>query len=757
MIKTLRSLQRRLVPAACFALMAVAAPAATSVTQFGITWTFDRDYPTGQFANGDYWVVGPVTLTGITPRSTTVDGVTMHGSVINPVPSTTQGFDSRIKNNAYDATRNVARSFPLTVPAGSSILSAESHLALAAGNDAQLKTIAVLTVVATAPAPGSFRPPYAGTDKTIRWNKQQLDYSKLRSLPVVASTPALSTVEALFEKPFIDLRSSWAGTYLQPSSNHPSYGREISHQVGSGLLSLQLDYTPAQKETLLVRLVQRGLDVYGLAAVGGNWHNDGGHRHGRKPMLLLAGTVLNDPAILAYADAQKAFIFQEDHQMFYVSMEDVLRPRKTSDGRYREPYTEAMIGTPEWGGKHKGEPEGDAAQWDAPYRSVCGASTVGTVLAARLMGLESTWNWPALFDYIDRYWRVEGHLTTTGTNAIQPFVKSMWNAYRLSTPPPLTPEDVVTESWASAPFSSQAANFTLTFDAMASKTDMDGIAGPSAGVVTALGDLAAAVRFSPTGFIQVRNGTGYGADAVMSYTAGVLYRVVMSVDLSTRRYSVVVTPQGGTAIKLAADYAFTTGQISTFLDHVSFYASNGALAVTSVSATTIEPPPAPEPEPEPPTTVDPDEVWGSVNLGDRSGTFTVAYTLMPTKASVSGGAGLGWGAVSSETDLIAALRLTPEGIFQALNGTTYAAATKLSYQAGVSYHVSLSVDLPRRKYTATVTPAGAKSGSVIARNYALPAGVTKINTLHHYSVSGEIGFHAASSAAAAEQPKGNSK
>jgi hypothetical protein len=333
----------------------------------------------------------------------------------------------------------------------------------------------------------------------------------------------------------------------------------------------------------------------------------------------------------------------------------------------------------------------------------------------------------------------------------------MWNAYRLSTPPTLEPDNVVTESWSSAPFSSQTANFTLTFDAMASKIDMEGIAGPSAGVVTALGDLAAAIRFSPTGFIQVRNGTGYGADAIMSYTAGVLYRVVMSIDLSTRRYSVVVTPQGGTAIKLATDYAFTTGQTSTLLDHVSFYASNGALAVTSVSATTMEPPPAPEPEPEAPTTVDPDEVSGSWALGDCSGNFTVAFTLVPTKASVSGGAGLAAGAVSGETDLIAALRLTPEGIFQALNGTTYAAATKLSYRAGVSYHVSLSMDLPRSKYTVTVTPAGAKSGSVIARNYALPASVTKINTLHHHSVSGEIAFQAAPSAAAAVQPKGNSK
>ena len=43
---------------------------ATSVSQWGITWTFDGDYTTGQYANGDYWVVGPVNITAITPDFT---------------------------------------------------------------------------------------------------------------------------------------------------------------------------------------------------------------------------------------------------------------------------------------------------------------------------------------------------------------------------------------------------------------------------------------------------------------------------------------------------------------------------------------------------------------------------------------------------------------------------------------------------------------------------------------------------------------
>ena len=46
--------------------------AAQQLTKNDITWTFDRDYTTGQFANGDYWVVDPgngVVIVKIDPPS----------------------------------------------------------------------------------------------------------------------------------------------------------------------------------------------------------------------------------------------------------------------------------------------------------------------------------------------------------------------------------------------------------------------------------------------------------------------------------------------------------------------------------------------------------------------------------------------------------------------------------------------------------------------------------------------------------------
>jgi hypothetical protein len=408
---------------------------ATSVSQHGITWTFSADRPVGQFANGDWWVVGPVTIVHISPNDPTPwDSAQIHGTMVNPQYNTTgrpnwngnQAWDSRIRDSNYVTSLNIARSLPYTITSASSIVSCKSLVEQALGNNPQMDTIAILTVLNNQPAPGSFRPPYIGTNKTIKWNKSNINYSRLRSLPVVTGTPAFSTVESYFERAHIALGPSWSGTYLHPRSNDsPGYGREISHKVGAGALLLNLNYSAAQKERLVVRMIQRGIDIYGIQASGGGWWPDGGHNHGRKFPMILAGWLLNDADILSKSNGS----FAEDGQHFFVSQADVDRARKIG----REPYTTKMIGTPEWGGNHIGQPEGDGSQWNVPYRTLVGVSNMGPVLAARIMGMQTVWNHPATFAYMDRFYSVESGNVSTGTNSIQPFVSSMWKSYRNNT------------------------------------------------------------------------------------------------------------------------------------------------------------------------------------------------------------------------------------------------------------------------------------------------------------------------------------
>jgi hypothetical protein len=94
----------------------------SSVTKDGITWTFAAPARVGQFINGDYYVVGTVTVTSISPLP--ANG--RHGSVLNlpgcrPPNTAKTGFDSRTQGNRYDASLRV--SLPVQLSPGSSLVS----------------------------------------------------------------------------------------------------------------------------------------------------------------------------------------------------------------------------------------------------------------------------------------------------------------------------------------------------------------------------------------------------------------------------------------------------------------------------------------------------------------------------------------------------------------------------------------------------------------------------------------------------------
>ncbi|MGD7651639.1 MAG: hypothetical protein ACQCXQ_00390 [Verrucomicrobiales bacterium] len=406
---------------------------ARSVSQFGITWTFSADRPVGQFANGDWWVVGPVTITSITPATTNDTS----GTMVNPSVGNANGWDTRIKYGTYSEALNIAKSLPVTLQGGNSVMSCVSFTDWASKDNPQMETMAILTVLSSSPATGSFRPPYIGSDKSLRWNVSQLNYNVLRKLAKPTTAPELSVVEGYFERPWIEKEDGWTGRYFHPHLNHPfqnrgavgTYGREMAHTAADGLLSLQLDYTDAEKKTLLIRMVQAGIDIYGAARAGALWGDGGGHNQGRKMVMLLAGAVLGDAAILEYADAGKHKIFQEDLQTFYVSQADINRTHTGVNGAEVGEYTAADLNMPEWGTNHHHQPVYDNRLWTCPYRTVAGPCTLGHILTANLMGVQDLWNYPAAFDYYERFYGVEKGNVSTGTNSIQPFVADMWSLH----------------------------------------------------------------------------------------------------------------------------------------------------------------------------------------------------------------------------------------------------------------------------------------------------------------------------------------
>jgi len=423
-------------------------PGMTSqITQFGITWTFDKAYPFGQFANGDYWVVGPVTIINISPFSTYTAGRIINGSMINPSPNTgfTQGYDSAMYGQYgahFDATLNVARpnqqdlsvSNPLSVPVNSSLVSTISLPT--SGARPQLKTAAILTVLASAPPVGSFRPSYSGSNKTIKFNKSQLNYALLSKLVPVANTPTMATVERYFERPWIDHIPSWIGLYEHPSDNMPWYGRDISSEVGIGALMLHLNFSNTAKEKLLVRYVQLGLDWYGVTQEGGNnnWKPDGGHASGRKWPILFAGLMLNDSAMrnIGPGDGTGTAYFGEDAQTFYVTQADInLVHTPPKPNVVVVNYVQTDLNLAEWGINHSTDPSIDNKLWTTPYRRCCTANAwSGEILAARIMNAKALWAHNALFDYQDRYMNATFAPGDSYMRSSSAFSADMWDTYR---------------------------------------------------------------------------------------------------------------------------------------------------------------------------------------------------------------------------------------------------------------------------------------------------------------------------------------
>lgn len=397
-----------------------------------ISFNFPEEYTIGKFANGDYWVHNKgnsVIINNISPASTTNSGRVINGTMLNPENSTTQGYDSKARDMGYDASLNVDPGITgnsLTVPANTSVVKSIS-MESDAGRPI-IKDAVVLTVLSETPPEGAFRPSYTGADKNIIATINDLNYSKLGNHPKLGNEPNITDVQNSFERVWLEHCTEWTQRDIHPENNMPAYGRDLAAKSGEGLVLLQLNFTQQEKETLLIRLVQYGIDLYGVAKNGGVWYNNGGHNLGRKMPLLLAAKVLGNEDMLKYTDKDQHFIFQDDQQHFYVSQTEINITNGSSwnpDTRATTtPYNEADIDIAEWGIRHADRPTADNAHWSATYRHVNGPSQFSHILAAELMEVKDDWNWPPVFDYFKRYYELEksGNLSSF-------FTTDLWETY----------------------------------------------------------------------------------------------------------------------------------------------------------------------------------------------------------------------------------------------------------------------------------------------------------------------------------------
>ena len=472
----------------------VAASDSKTVTQYGITWTFDKPYRVGQFVTGDWWVLGPVTVVSVSPSpgpasadepstsaksiygaaSLTDDKRMRNGSMIVLGPDKdgrfdSQGYDSR----ALIFSPNLSLEYPVRLPANRSLISTISSETYKDGKLATpyipgalmksqakqiggsvmplaLDTAAVLTCLDKEPPADAFRPAYAGTDKTI-YQTKDIRWNLLPNLKPVASTPDWEKMARIYERPWLDHIGSWTIQFSAPGQNQPAYGGDVTNMNAYASLMLLLDAPREQKQKLMLGFLQYGIDLHGLASCGRQWFSDGGHWMGRKWPIVFTCLMLDKPGWLAFPPVSASnpvlygkmeldsgsegpaptTFFSEDLDTYYGN---------GADGQ--DVLWQVVFHTR----PRKPYQEKPYAEWTDDdkfqnnYTWIIG-NWNSFALAALYMKAKPVWNHDAFFDYCDwsmqsgqqRYESKDGQKKPVRYHTDK-FVQEMWDTYRAGAP-----------------------------------------------------------------------------------------------------------------------------------------------------------------------------------------------------------------------------------------------------------------------------------------------------------------------------------
>lgn len=698
--------------------------AATSISYRGITWTFSADRPTGTFANGEPWVLGPVSVTGISPGpAQTVSGAkTQNGSMKNPIPNTHHGFDGNPDISAgvtYKPELNVALSLPIQLAGGDVLVSARSKYSY----PDFIQTVCALTVVSSAPPEGSFRPGIYGTDRTVKWNKSQLNYSVLRNLAPVAGAPTKAEVEAMLPPlPWFEWAQIFSGNLLQPidntATNNRQYGREIAYRSGVIGLWLNLSNSQAEKEKAVIQFVQNGIDIHEYIKAGGGFYHDGGHKCGRKLPVVIAAMMLNDPALRA--TAANPDLFQEDTQTFIVSQADVGRAVVSP----KETYLQSDVGMGEWGVRHRFEPAQDDRRLTANYRSVVGPAMMGPWLTAHLMGAQAVWNHPPAFAYMERF------KTLFGTGST--FADNMWSTHKgggVTLPPESKVITPVISPGAGTYEAPQTVSITTSTSAATIRyTTNGGIPGETSTVYTAPIPISSTTTVRAIAYASGMTASNI-ADATLTFAVipptispnGGVFTNPQSVTLSAASSGATIHYTTDGSVPTIASPVYTqpftvsgTTTVRAIAVRSGLPASEVSSALFAFNAHTSQ------------------LTWTNMPIQSRSGTFTLSFSMIASAQEMDGVVGFSKGAASGFTDLACIVRFNPNGYLDARNGGTYQMIASQSYQPGLPYRVLMTVNTTAGTYSVSVTPFGGQAVE-IARNFSFRTEQTGLQTIDNFA------------------------
>jgi hypothetical protein len=317
--------------------------------ELGIGWTLGgTELEVGKFANGDYWIIGPVELVSTLPEAT--NG--RHGFMLNPDTDNEQRYDERINYCIWVSGNQVCGvdyfppiNLPATIEPGTSIVKVHSTSDSCDYNRPCLETSGVLTVLAVAPPNDAFRPPYFGSDKPL-FEYSEINWNLIPSLSAAGFTeseaaveaaaaigeelilmPSLEQVKTRFERlqgpDHFTTGGGPAGRTAHPRINmvntftegdYSEYGAEMARDMNIAMLRLMLDDPLEHKRDALIAVIQAGIDWNYTAKAGMNWYSMAGQHLGRMAAPAFAATVLEAPSMTSFIQEHAASHFQEARQ-----------------------------------------------------------------------------------------------------------------------------------------------------------------------------------------------------------------------------------------------------------------------------------------------------------------------------------------------------------------------------------------------------------------------------------------------------------
>lgn len=722
--------------------VATFAATTTQITKNGVTWNFSSAVEYGQFVNGDYWVVAPVTVSSVSPGW---DG-TRHGSMLDP--DTTSGVQGYRTGIYYPFNSGVRVSFPLTVSSGIKSLVSTVGLTniIQGGSASGVDRASVLTIVSSPPPSGSFRPPYTAGPKPIR-NVSEVNYGLVPnlSLPSGATLPSLTNTLKEVWLQHGKVRGDYSSSFI-PNSNVPGYSRDAAKQVSDISLAMMVDST--NRTEYINRLIQTGIDAYYVHLQNGDaWRAFGGFGNGRKWPILFAGILLNDdnyknPISLVEAPLASSSLvdkFGEDGHTSYGQPSALYpggRPIFGQDcvsGQYQN-YLDGKGGA-----KDCRDPNGLNVNGGGGYRVCCTSHTwVGYALAARLMNAISLWGHNAFFDYVD--WWVEVDTSDHSTFGTFPstFVQKMWEEYRDGGPPPVA----VAPTFSPAPGSySSSQNVTITSATSGAtiRYTTNGSTPTSSSGTVYSGPVSISVDTTLKA-IAYKSGLTDSAVTIGSYLIGPPV-AAPSFSPSPGGYGsaqsvTITTATSGATIR------YTTDTSTPSASHGTIY--SGAVSISSTTTLKAIAYKAGLLDSSVTTGLYSINVGGSVTAGAGQGffnnsiteqgdEFTVTFTATPSASPTNAVIALSDGSASVYADLAAIARFNPSGYIDARSGANYIAANSIAYAAGVSYAFRLEVDITTGTYSIFVTPPGGAE-QIVGVDYAFRSDQTGVTSLDNWTV-----------------------